>query len=277
MADFTALGGVARIYSEGVSSNTRGEVVTAAVGTNTKGSYVELVASTARPATGIRVYIRQVTSSVLGSGVMADIAIGGAGSEVVIIENLKINLGQQAGDGIYAWFLPINIPEGVRISAAVQSSETIQDVSIFVQLFDSSFRTGSMGSKVIAIGDDTATTNGSIIDPGASQNTKGAYTEINASTSVDLYGFNYSLGTNLSASTGGNLGFLVDIAVGSAGNEEVIVGDIGMCINNREQNSYNSFYSDIAIPSGSRISARAQSSTNNDPQRLFDIIIHGVI
>ncbi len=134
-----------------------------------------------------------------------------------------------------------------------------------------------MAASVVAIGDNTGTTNGTTIDPGASNNTKGAWTEIVASSADDLYGFNYSLGTNNNATTGGTLGFWVDFGIGSSGNEEIIAGDMGMCMNNREQAAYDSHYLDIPIPAGSRIAVRGQSSSNNASQRLFDIIIHGVL
>ena len=277
MGDFTALGSLTGISSEGTSTGTRGTVLTGSASTNTKSSWVELDASTATDSSGLIVYVRQAASSVLGSGMMVDIGIGAASSEEVLVESLKINLGAQAGDSIFSWYFPIAIAEGERLSARVQCSEASQNANVYVQLIDASFKAQSMAASVVAIGDNTGTTNGTTIDPGASSNTKGAWTEIVASSADDLYGFNYSLGTNNNATTGGTVGFWVDFGIGSSGNEEIIAGDMGMCMNNREQAAYDSHYLDIPIPAGSRIAVRGQSSSNNASQRLFDIIIHGVL
>ena len=277
MGDFTALGGLSRLYSEATSSGTRGTVITGSASTNTKSSWVELVSSTTSISSGLIVYVRQVNGSILGSGLMVDIGIGAAASEVVLIESLKINNGQQSGDSIYGWYFPISVSEGERLSARVQSNEASMNASVYIIQVNGSFRTQSMAAKVIALGDNTGTTNGTTIDPGASNNTKGSWVEISSSTSTDLYGFNFSLGTDNNAATGGTVGFFVDIAVGGSGSEAVIAGDIGMCINNREQSAYQSFYCDVPIPAGSRIAVRGQSSSNNATQRIFDIIIHGVM
>ncbi len=93
MGDFTALGSLTGISSEGTSTGTRGTVITGSASTNTKSSWVELDASTATDSSGLIVYVRQAASSTLGSGMMVDIGIGAASSEEVLVESLKINLG----------------------------------------------------------------------------------------------------------------------------------------------------------------------------------------
>jgi hypothetical protein len=94
---------------------------------HTKGSYVEITGATTRPHRYLAVLFGSQVNGVMTTGTwLFDIAIGGAGSEVVILNNLVVNATSQA-DGVHPAMyplLPVNIPAGTRIAARAQSSIT---------------------------------------------------------------------------------------------------------------------------------------------------------
>jgi hypothetical protein len=119
-ASFSNMEGAGGIDVLGFSSgSTLGTTITASGSTNTKGSYSELVAATSRDYMGF--FIGTTGASATTKHHLLDIAIGAAGSEVVILSNLYI-LTTAMWSAVPTFFLPINIPAGTRISARVQSA-----------------------------------------------------------------------------------------------------------------------------------------------------------
>lgn len=89
---------------------------------NTKSAYTEITSSCALNIKRIDLLLGATQMDNVEVYFYIDIAIGSAGSEVDIIKNMQI-LGQQysfAAGGVYSF--DVNIPEGTRISARIQSS-----------------------------------------------------------------------------------------------------------------------------------------------------------
>lgn len=102
----------------GVTSAGAGTVITTG-GAHTKGSYVELSASTSGAWSGFWV---MVTSSSAGSGrFLIDIATGAAASETVLIPNI-FAYPSTVGAGVQTLWFPVNVAAGTRISARCQAS-----------------------------------------------------------------------------------------------------------------------------------------------------------
>jgi hypothetical protein len=94
----------------------------------------------------------------------------------------------------------------------------------------------------------------------ATSHTKGAYTELIASTSDDCTMLVVTVGTT--NSTGVSTGVLVDIATGAAASESVIVANLNAGFLNNIASAANNaptFYIPLAVASGTRISARCQA------------------
>jgi hypothetical protein len=135
--------------------------------------------------------------------------------------------------------------------------------------------TGPRGSKIIAIGADTANTYGTTITASGSTNTKGSYTELTSSTSKAIKGFFITFhGQNaLTRATGF---YLVDIAIGAASSEVDIVKNHPNAIRGEDSTSprpYISQFFPIPIPAGTRLSARLQS---NVASATLGVIIHAL-
>jgi hypothetical protein len=123
-----------RVKTYGTSSAaSKGTAVTASATANTKGAWVEIVASTSMES-------QWAVLSILNDGTpgkynLVDIAIGASGQEQVIVPNLfvpGVQTSQLTACGKVA--IPLNIPAGVRIAARAQSdvSSAVFSVSLTV-------------------------------------------------------------------------------------------------------------------------------------------------
>jgi len=242
---------------------------------NTKGSYAQLAASTGIDA--CLMIVEVAPTSGLGA-YSIDIAIGGAGSEVVIAPNLVVQNAFSLTIP-HVFVVPVQIPAGTRIAARCQSA-TASDSAIAVtaQLFAGSFSQMEGAAGVEAIGFVSASTQGTTIDAGGTANTKGAYVQLTASAARDYVGFFFvvdNLNANSSLSSNAQL---LDIAIGGAGSEVVIEPNYQI----RRNNSGIAVLPPVSpifaapIPAGSRIAARSQSETNSSPSRSVGLTLYGI-
>jgi len=258
------------------AATSLGTSVSPSSSANTKGSYAQLTASSPIDAC---LMIVEVTPASAALGAYAiDIAIGGAGSEVVIAPNLVVQNAFSLTIP-HVFVVPVQIPAGTRIAARCQSA-TASDSAIAVtaQLFAGSFSQMEGAAGVEAIGFVSASTQGTTIDAGGTANTKGAYVQLTASAARDYVGFFFvvdNLNANSSLSSNAQL---LDIAIGGAGSEVVIEPNYQI----RRNNSGIAVLPPVSpifaapIPAGSRIAARSQSETNSSPSRSVGLTLYGI-
>jgi hypothetical protein len=110
-----------------------------------------------------------------------------------------------------------------------------------------------------------------ITSPGASLNSKGAYTELASSTPFEAAG----LIITGSFSASGAVSILVDIAIGAAGSEQVIIPNMHVFRAGSANTAITPAFFPIAIPAGSRISARFQHNSNNAPALHLSVVLLG--
>jgi hypothetical protein len=111
------------------------------------------------------------------------------------------------------------------------------------------------------------------VTAGATAHTKGGWTQLIASTPYDAYGIWIGIdGIGLSAAA---TPYLVDIGVGPAGSELVIVPNLDVWGADPAaavgQNPHQ-FWFPVYIPAGSRIAARSQSATANKTCRVMVVL-----
>jgi hypothetical protein len=114
---------------------------------------------------------------------------------------------------------------------------------------------------------------GASITTGATPNVKTAYTELFAATTYDVYGF--WLYYSGSSASGSIANFLLDIAIGAASSEQVILPDYQVGWTNTVAGGGNGAFIPIFIPRGTRIAARLQSSLANDVCRFLLFLNRG--
>jgi hypothetical protein len=250
--------------------------VTGASTSYTKGTFQQIVASTTADSTWIMIYISNQISG--GSAFAVDIAVGTSGSEVAVISNLLCSA--DAAQGVRYMF-PLTIPAGTRISARVSSNVGFDSLPVGVTVFSDAYASVGSGGPIDTYGFLSTTNYGTTVDPGATANTKGAYTQIVASTTADLAGLSLYIDSQ-GTSTGavGPITWLVDVAVGPSGSEVVILPNLfiigvtgaGFSITYAPVISYLP----LQIGAASRIAVRAASSTGTTPDRLLGITVYGV-
>ncbi len=259
-------------FSAGIDTSTGGTAVSGGTGaSNTKGAWVQLTASTPNDATWMMVRIG--SDGTVGANInnlLLDIGIGGAGSEIVIAPNLSFNAWSGSSQG-ETYIFPVAIPAGTRIAARAQSDATSSNgCYAAIMCFDSGYTTPIGAGGLDDVGTNTGNSQLTTVACGTS-GAKGSYVQLIASTSRDYAGFLPAF-----SSHGSFANILVDIAVGGAGSEQIIIPDY--YLNETNASTFPgivSFPFFIQIPAGTRISARAAASTGSAPS-TFQAAVYGI-
>lgn len=277
---------VAAVHTSGgiVTGSSSGTTITTGSSANTKGSYTTLVDPIPNGVSGFWLVIQQNSDAHRWA---FDLAIGGAGSEVVIVPNLWI--GWKGGHGACRIRINLPLPAGARLSCRAQSSGTTAKTSYVsvMMLRYGLLRPPSYG-KMTAYGVVVSSaTRGVEVDPGAVADTKGSWFEIAASTSSRIEQLYFSAGYPQSRTgtpdISGEFYFLVDLAIGAGGSEEIRIENWPLAIDRHCDSVSGGPVQgpfDVDIPVGSRIAIRMQSSTTGDVagdnERRLDFVVYGV-
>lgn len=273
MGDWPGIGAGNRSSTEGENTaTTRGATVTAGGSAHTKGSYTQLVASSPFDAQGFLLNVYNNTRAYY----LLDVAVGAATSEQVILPNFFHSFDFYQPSAVY---FPIPIPAGSRVAVRNQSSTGSAVQYAEVTLLSQGFLPGSSLGRVEAWGADTSDSAGATVDPGAVAHTKGAYTQLIASTAFDVRAIVIDIGATSIYRAG--YYWLMDVALGAAASEQIILPDIMLA-----GTVAASLYGDILpktigplpvhIPAGTRVAIRAQAFDTNATYRVFDAVIYGI-
>lgn len=257
-----------------VVASSIGTAITPSASADTKGSYTQLIASTTYDACGLLVNMSKANRNL---PYLVDIAVGGAGSEQIIIPDLLYDQAYTAFNAGQIYF-PVAIPAGTRIAARCQNdAASAGSVAVSVNLMDGDFDAVQSMGKVTAYGITAASTAGTQVDPGGTANTKNTtYTQITSSLTYDTSGFVICFGNNKQ-----NLlqcQMLFWLAVGAAASEVDIAGPFTFA----NPNSINVVepwaitIPGLYIPSGTRISMTAASTNNSVGTRKVDVGVYGI-
>ncbi len=259
---------IANTLDYGISGSS-GTSVGASATANTKGSWVQITAATTSDCCLFTFPTRENT--VANRNLSLDIGVGAAGSEKVIIADLLFSQNTNNDLGIVYQF-PVNIPSGTLVSARCQCSDTSAgSVRTSFNLSDASWTQMEGTAGVDTIGFSASTTKGTSITAGANS-AKGTYAVLSSSTPRDYMGFAMAFDfLTLGAPTDRTLW---DIAIGASGSEKVIVGNYITAIGGGYYQPMVTPFYPIFIPSGTAVSARAQ--TNNVATVTRGIVLYGV-
>ncbi len=160
------------------SAAREGTTLTAHATPHTKATtYTTLIASTVNTAYGIWVAVFDVAAGITDTGQLCDIATGGAGSEVDIIQNIDFGealLTSNGGSKIF-YFPGITIPSGTRISARIQATITV-DTCVLAVWLDSRIQFNVANTSWVTYGANTAASQGTSVP--TATNAFGAWTQI---------------------------------------------------------------------------------------------------
>jgi len=205
------------------------------------GPWTQLIASVDYDAVGVFLCIRPS-----GQYWNYELGVGASGSETSI--GACAALAGTSGEAML--FVPVFVPAGSRLAirGATPSSYSADSRAIAYPVRSQSRHGLSRHFR--------GTLNA--MDAGATANTKSAYTQIIASTARDARGYSLFFGTPSSQTS--NQNYLIDLAVGAAASEEIILPNLGNI-----SRSYDYFGAPghvgpiwTPIPASSRIAMRMQ-------------------
>ncbi len=249
---------------------------------HTKGAWAELTAATSTDSHRIIIYPGSTSTSGFDTSALLDIGVGAAGAEVVVAANLAIGYYAPAS-GSYPYGLrfdlPLWIPKGTRVAARSQSARASAAAVNIQTIFMTEHAAGQVvrpAAAVLTFGADTATSHGVAIVPAAAA-AKGAWSQITAATTEPLSAL--ALGVQGNAINSMQAGTVaLDIGVGAAGSEVVVVSDVPAEINNSEWVARGGPVQtwNVDIPAGTRIAVRCSNSGGSSSVYYVDAIVYGI-
>lgn len=273
---FSEGGRYAGIGTAATSSGAGVTVLPTPGAVNTKVAYTQLVASTPFAIGGF-ILVMYVDVSPVNQRHLLDIAVGAAGAEQDIVQNLYFN---ELGLRERYVFIPIGIDAGQRVSARHQSGNALGNFFVGMYGVALGYQLSRPFSRMTSYGVNLASTLGTQLDPGAVAGTKGAYSQLAAATSVAHKACLMVVGRGDDFASGDIL-WAIDWSLGAAASEQVIVpdltvGKLGSGVTARALGP-SAYVGPIplSIASGTRVAARALSTTNDEAQRQIDVAFYG--
>lgn len=239
---------------------------------NTKGTWVELVASCPFDAAGF--FLSFSGGSTNTHDVLLDVGVGAAGSEQVILENFLNSLSGFASPR-HNVFVPLPVKAGARVAVRTQSTTNNGPCGVALQFVAGDFFSQLGLGRATTYGAATADSGGTEVDPGGTANTKGAYAQIVAATTNPIRYMVVCVGSRNNG-VYASARSLMDIAVGAAASEQVLIDDLFMVVSDStDLHEPASFGLPVSVAAGQRLAARAQTSITDATDRLRDIVIIG--
>lgn len=184
-----------------------------------------------------------------------DIGFGGTGSEQTYVR-------VQTGNSILyrsEWLIPISAPADTRVAMRIVSKRASMAMRFGVRLWG--YSPWGQTYQTHDLWGVTSTCQGTQVALPGSTNTKGAWTELVASTPYDAKCILPFI--SLNTGVGANTRSFLDIAVGASSAEQIIVADMGFDLTTSEEVRSLPVPHPVNIPAGSRISARIAGTAIN--------------
>ncbi|MCI0558754.1 MAG: hypothetical protein MN733_09680, partial [Nitrososphaera sp.] len=257
-------GGMVSESNGNTANSLSTQMVTSGVA-NTKGAYTQMIASTARHYEGA--IIRLHSASATSTDFLVDVAVGAGGSEVIVFPDLHMScISDLMSEAVY--FLPIPIPAGTRISARQASNSTTATIYCMAEFLSGSLHGHRYGRLISGMGTDAASSSSTLIAQPGANNTKGAYTQLVASTAHRIRGLIVHFGKQQAVATQTRF---ADVSIGGAGSEVIIIPNIGFSQNSTASHiqpwNYGPFFVDI--PQGTRLSMRYQQDVTGTGRDVY--------
>lgn len=165
-----------------------GILCTSNASVNVKGSYAQIVSATDRDWYGFWLKsARSATTSLSNTAALLDIAIGGAGSEVVILANFLCGMQFPITSMTFgcneAVYVPLFIPKGSRISCRNQCATAAQGMRLYVVGQSGASLPYPVFSGCDTYGANTGASTGVALSSNASADTFGSWTSVGSATS----------------------------------------------------------------------------------------------
>lgn len=223
-------------------------------------------------------YIIVSLNNIAASNKLVDIGINdGSGNYHVIAANLYVP-GAKYADLAWYYPLPLRIPAGAEIGARCQASTASHTLVVHVQCFSRGLNGAPGYARVDWINSATTNSRGITVDPGATALTKGAWTQIQSSTSVTYDALMMTVGFAGDVARTATATCLVDVGLGTSGNEFAIVPDMFLrWTATSDGPEYIIGHMPVEVPQSSRVVARAACSDATAGDRAIDVALYGFV
>lgn len=266
----------ARHQTLGADTSLTLGVATVSGGTFTKGSWADVGGATSFAFEAITIC---VIGSTANSEMMLDIGISDGSNRWVLVPDIRFAQEKLASEQGFQLYVPVHVPEGAQLSVRSLGSDNTKTAYVTI-IGHSAGLGGAPGfSRIVALFTPSNAL-GVAIDPGAIANTKGSWTEMTSSCPATIGGMFGLLGYNGDTSRAGASRTLIDIGIGSGGSEFVLYPNAAFTwstIGDGPTNCLRLPAFSCAVPSGTRIAARAQASLNTAGDRTFDLSLYGLV
>jgi len=171
-----------------------GVLITASASTNTKGSWTELIASTTYDSFGFWLKFTASFTAATIEDILADIGIGAAASEVVLMPNLMVGARADTQNFGGLIFIPLFIPKGTRVAARCQSNIASNTVRMNIIINGAQSEGQAIYVGCDAYGVNTGTSAGTVH---TSASTRSAKASVGSTLSRDYSAITLGIGVNL--------------------------------------------------------------------------------
>lgn len=248
--------------------------VTSGSGAGVKGAWKELHASL---PCALRSFDVVILGGETGVWFINDVGIGAAGSEVVIVPNLLFQSFSDFGaEGRSLHTIPYPLPAGTRVAMRSASNVAAPKVTRCAIVGHAGVGHDNHRGiqRVQQWGTSTSSVTGLNVDPGGTVNTKGAWVQFVASTPYPIRRLMIAV---VPTSAVAFMAWAVDIGIGAAGSEVVLIPDIpfhAADIGKAIVPSGHIF--DVSLPAGVRLAVRALCESTTAGARVLAFSLYGM-
>lgn len=275
MSDFPIYTGC-RLVTEGEdAANSRGtQFYTSATG-HTKGLWYTICTTIPENVVGFWLALGYTDTY----RYLLDVGVGADGVEQVVVSNFAWSAAY--GLTTAPTYFPLALPAGEKLKLRMQSGSGSQRYCYGqVTFVQAPFSLQPGLQAAITLGADTGTSLGTALDPGGVANTKGDWVELSAATAADIRSLIVCLengSTNFPESYAAQ-NWLVDIGVGAAESEQVIVANIPAGCHPSGDSIAMPIFGPVPvfIPEGTRVAMRAQCDITDATDRIIRAVLIGM-
>lgn len=257
------------------TASSCGTVITSSASVNNKGSWVDIGSTTSFP---YHILIVGIGGTTAAANYLVDIGINVSGSRFTIVSNLRIPAlkgGNSRGGGLPV--LPLHVPAGSQLSARCSASTGSSSAHVTITGGSTGF--GGMPGYSRCVAFFTATScRGPEADP-STANTKTAFRQSDSSTSDLAHALMFAVGPYTETTRTAARDYLLDVAIGGAGSEAVIVANIPFKQDADGDAPLPTYFGPvpIMIPAATRLSYRCQTSDSTSGERQVDVAFWGFV
>lgn len=221
---------------------------------NTKGSWVTLGTTLTSAASWINLACGPISSTTGDRSILLDLAIGGAGSETIVLSNLVMGFRNY-----HNHLIPLHLPAGAtlrgRISCGLSGSNFVfTRTTAYHGEPDSGL---TVPGRITTYGAVPASSSGTTVTPSGTSNVMGSWAELTSSTTAPIHALMVAVQSS-STTIPSFREYLIDIGVGPSGQETVIVPHWKVAFNSPYvfPQSPELCPLSVSLPAGVRLSAR---------------------